>query len=175
VLVDTALAERLAYIKAHSTNAQQLCDGFNYVKENDKVSLKRLKVLRSNCLLRTFAATAFIRKETRSSTLSTPSIPAVQLTYSSNQKSIMESIDPIASKQSYAYSPSQISSANPVAQPRSADISIAETAEAEDEEMDDDDSKPVAAISADTPYVEVTQKVVSHMLRDDKVLYCFKG
>jgi hypothetical protein len=33
---------------------------------------------------------------------------------------------------------------------------MAETAEAEDEEIDDDDSKPVAAISADTPYVEVT-------------------
>jgi hypothetical protein len=106
VLVDTALAERSAYIKAYSTNAQQLYNGFNYVKENDKVSLKRLKVLRSNCLLRTFAATAFIKEETKSSTLSTPNMPAVQLIYSFNQKSIMELIDPIALKQSYAYSPS---------------------------------------------------------------------
>jgi hypothetical protein len=60
-------------------------------------------VLRSNCLLRTFAATAFIRKETKSSTLSTLSMLTVQLTYSYNQKFI-KSIDLIASKQSYAYS-----------------------------------------------------------------------
>jgi hypothetical protein len=33
---------------------------------------------------------------------------------------------------------------------------MAETAKAEDKEMDDDDSKLVAAISVDTPYVEVT-------------------
>jgi hypothetical protein len=105
VLVDTALAERAAYIKAYSTDAQQLRNGFNYLKENDKVSLKRLKVLRSNCSLRTFAATAFMGEETRSSMLSTPSMPAVQLIYSSNQKSI-ESMDPIALKQFYAYSPS---------------------------------------------------------------------
>jgi hypothetical protein len=77
VLVDTTLAERLAYIKAHSTDAQQLRDGFNYVKENDKVSSKKLKVLRSNCSLRTFAASAFIREETRSSMLSTLGMPAV--------------------------------------------------------------------------------------------------
>jgi len=172
VPVDTALAERSAYIEAHSTDAQQLRDGFNYVKENDKVSSKRLKVLRSDCSPRTFAA--FMGEETRSSTLGTPGMPAVQLTYGSNQKS-MESIDSIASKQPYSYGPSPISSANPVTQPRSADTSMAETAEAEDEEMDDDDSEPVAAINADTPYVEATRKVVSHMLRDDEVFYCFGG
>jgi ribosomal protein S8 len=105
MLIDTALTERLAYIKAYSTNAQQLCNKFNYVKENNKVSLKRLKVLRSNCSLRTFAATAFIKEETKSSMLSTLSMLTVQLTYSFNQKSIIESIDSIASKQSYAYSP----------------------------------------------------------------------
>lgn len=60
VPVDTALAERSAYIEAHSTDAQQLRDGFNYVKENDNVSSKRLKVLRSNCSPRTFAAAAFM-------------------------------------------------------------------------------------------------------------------
>jgi len=41
--------------------------------------------------------------------------------------------------------------------------------------MDNNDSKLVAAISVDTPYVKVTWKVVSHMLRDNKVLYCFRG
>jgi hypothetical protein len=52
---------------------------------------------------------------------------------------------------------------------------MAETTKAEDKEINDDDPKLVAAISIDTPYVEVTWKVVSHMLRDDKVLYCFGG
>jgi hypothetical protein len=51
----------------------------------------------------------------------------------------------------------------------------ARTMPSEAGEMDVDNSEPAAGISADTPYVEVTRKVVSHMFHDDEVLYCFGG
>jgi hypothetical protein len=41
--------------------------------------------------------------------------------------------------------------------------------------MDVDDSEPAARISANTPYVKVTQKVITHTFCDDKVLYCFRS
>lgn len=61
-------------------------------------------------------------------------------------------MNPTASGQPYAHNPSQTSTGylGPVAPPGSADIAMAETIEAEDDEMDDGDSEPVAAISADT-------------------------
>jgi hypothetical protein len=169
VPIDPGLSERAKYIEAHSTDAQHLRNGLNYIIQNDKVSSEKLQVLRSNCSPRTRALTG---DETRSSTFSTPGMPAAQLTYGLTQPSAVE--------RSFAYTSSQIdaglsSSANPVAPGGSANTPLAEIDEDEDDEMDEDDSEPVAAISPDTPYVDVTRKVVAHTFREDEVFYCFNG
>jgi hypothetical protein len=120
-----------------------------------------LEVLRSNCSPRTFAASTSALDELRTSTL--PIMPTAQLTYGFNQT-------PIAEHRGFIGS-----SVNPIATPRSVDTTMAEATEVRDDEVDKDDSELEAAISADTAYVFVTRKVVSHTFRDGEVFYWFEG
>jgi hypothetical protein len=47
--------------------------------------------------------------------------------------------------------------------------------EARDNKMDVNDSKLATRISANTPYVKVTRKVITHTFCNNKVLYCFRS
>lgn len=80
VPIDPGLSERAKYIEAYSTGVQDLHNRLNYLIQNNKVSSKKLQVLKSNCSPRTLTASALTRDETRNSILNTPGMPAAQLT-----------------------------------------------------------------------------------------------
>jgi hypothetical protein len=174
------LSNRKEYIEANSTEAADLKKGFNYMIQNDMISSRQLQVLRSKCSPKPQPPVGANNQYGGPAALLTyglqPSpnpaqpqwpniaVPTRQAVYAlpATQNPTLYS----TTSGSQAYTMTSVQNNNNDGEGDDGDITM-ESSPGLDNEPELNYEKAL--------YVNVTRKVVKHMLADDEVLYCFKA